>query len=405
VGTRYTAKTNETTTLNFLLVHNGTLVDAHEVRQVTIHATYQDALNDTNIIQVITSANITRVATGHYAYTAAILSTAGSYFDKVFLTPVSGQPEISFINDFSVNNPAQPGADQRQGFFFNNPITSDHYYPGWGMLVTPDEIRYVVTFGAKLVSSDAFHTYTDEMLQTYIDNAIGVLEADFGLDIYPRIVRYDDPIGSDGVVIPRNLTPGEANQVREMGYPYKRANAEYYMYVKLRRRPLQDVLDAKMVDPLGQNSVIDLFPMRIVKKGLDSRVQFFPRSTVPVAAGYPWLIAGKGFFNYPFDNYPDAIKIDYKTGWANAAAVPKDIAEAIRKIAGIYLLMDYGDGKTSGVASQSVSMNSISEAYTTGMSATSGMYTERVIEFAKELKQWYKINKARYKRNQLGVLG
>ncbi len=403
MGTRNHSTTQETTILEFQFFKNGSAFDAFAVSQVTIYGSYEDAQNNVNILQTITS--ITRLSTGRYQYTAAILPTAGTYYDRVWLTPEVGVAQESFISAFIISQYVGSGtADPRHGFFFNNPQASDHYAPGWGMLVTPDEIRYVVTFGAKLVSSDAFQTYTDEMLQGYIDNALGIIEADFGIDIYPRTVRYEDPIGSDGAVIPRSLPLNEANLVREMGYPYKRSNANYYMYVKLRRRPLLEVLDAQMLDPLGQNTLIDLFPMRIEKKGLDSRVQFFPRSTVPLVSGYPWLLAGGGFFNYPFDNYPDAIKIDYRTGWANASMVPKDIAEGLRKLAGIYLLMDYGDGKTSGVASQSVSMNSISEAITTGMSATSGMYTERVIEFAKELKLWYKINKTRYKRNQLGVL-
>lgn len=101
---RYTANVSESTTLEFQFLRAGTAYDAYSVNQVTIHSSYADAASDSNIIETISSGSITRVTTGLYQYTAAIISTAGTYFDKIFLTPTEGGTEISFINTFYVSS-------------------------------------------------------------------------------------------------------------------------------------------------------------------------------------------------------------------------------------------------------------------------------------------------------------
>ena len=101
---RYTANTSESTTLQFQFLHAGSAYDAYSVNNVTIHSSYSDAAADSNILETITSASIARISTGLYEYTASILTTAGTYFDKVFLTPTEGGSEISFINTFYVSS-------------------------------------------------------------------------------------------------------------------------------------------------------------------------------------------------------------------------------------------------------------------------------------------------------------
>ena len=109
MGNRYTANTIETTTLDFVLTKNGVSLDAHEINEVTIHATYEDAIANTNIIQTISSGSITHTSTGLYEYTAAIITTAGIKYDKIFLTPEDGGTEISFINTFNLVAPIYLG--------------------------------------------------------------------------------------------------------------------------------------------------------------------------------------------------------------------------------------------------------------------------------------------------------
>jgi hypothetical protein len=104
MGDRYTAINTETTTLEFQFLRNGANFDAYVVSKVTIHATYDDALDDANIIETIGAGTITRIALGKYQYTAAIIATGGIYYDKIFLTPVVGAIERSYINSFNVED-------------------------------------------------------------------------------------------------------------------------------------------------------------------------------------------------------------------------------------------------------------------------------------------------------------
>jgi hypothetical protein len=101
MGNRSYTTTQETTDLEFQLLQNGQPFDAAAVSQVVIYPSYNDAVNETNAVQTITA--ITHVSTGLYSYIAAIIATAGTYFDKMFLTPVVGGLPQTFINSFAVN--------------------------------------------------------------------------------------------------------------------------------------------------------------------------------------------------------------------------------------------------------------------------------------------------------------
>ena len=296
-------------------------------------------------------------------------------------------------------------AENRIGFAFNNPDTSSYYYTDWGKIVTPDELRYVVLFGTRLTSTDQSQTFTDEILQYYVDNAIGLVERDLNIDIYPRTVRHEDEIDqTTGERKPRTDIAGDVNQIREPGYPYRTQFAEHFLFTKLRRRPLQKVLKAVLIDPM-YFTAINLYTWRKEITGLESAVQFFPNQVVAAMGASPYMFLKNVNVRYPYEHYPNALLIDYVTGWPTAKDVPKDIVEIVRLLAGVAVLNDFGDGRTSALASQSTSLNSISESFNTTMSATSAMYGARIIQFRKQIEEWYKRNHRKYKRTVVGALG
>ncbi len=103
MGTRETANTNTSTTLQFQFLSQGIPYDAYSVDQVTIHASEEDAINNENIIQTIPSYSIVHTSTGLYTYVVNTISTEGVYYDKIFITPTSTVSQIYFINDFFVS--------------------------------------------------------------------------------------------------------------------------------------------------------------------------------------------------------------------------------------------------------------------------------------------------------------
>jgi hypothetical protein len=376
---------------------------------------------------VTSSANVgqpspIRLSQGNYEYTRAIGVDDEISLDWtiVWKLTINGN-ELSFSECFGVVAPgdAEFGSEEfRIGYAFNNPnLTSDRYYPGWGIIVHPDELRYLVGFGNKLVSPDANQTYDDNMLYYYIDYALTMIEKDLRIDILPRIVHHKDLRNStSGEIIPRTDIP-EADQeiingftveqkaklyFREDGYPYRNQNANNYSYIKLRRRPLREVNKSVLRDPLGEGTVLNLLPWLRETLGYEAKLQFYPDAQS--IAAFPYIPRDLFRVNFPYNHFPDAYLIDYKTGYLNAAEVPHDIRTAIMWLAGIWFLEDLSDGRAPGLASASANLNSISESYSTTQSATNSLFGARIAYYKTHMKNWMESNQYSYKRNFIGVL-
>lgn len=355
---------------------------------------------------VVSGGTSFRESVGFYSYVHSIASTAEiSDSWKIIWNIRINDADLTFEEYFTVLEPGDAGFgddEQRIGFAFNNPdLVSDHHAPGWGLLVTPDELRYVVLFGTKLVSPDANQTYDDNMLQYFIDNAIASVERDLDIDLLPRVSRHQNRIDSSGNEVERTDIPDDEITVRESGYPYRPNPARNYLYTQLRRRPLRRILSARLVDPV-MNDLIDIYAWRHEKKGFESAVSFFPNSAT--FASYPFFAGGLTQIRYPFNNFPDALLMDYETGFERASEVPGEFRDVIRWTAGMQLLEDFGDGKSPGIASASANLVSISEAFSTTQSATNSLYGARIEYYRKHLKEWYTRNAHKYRRNFIGTL-
>lgn len=108
-GTRIDANTASPTDLTFNFTLNGADFAPYSVTKVEIYNDYNDAQNNVNIIETIDEANITiddsksrPGINSTIKYTAAILSTSASYFDKIYIVPRDGESTITFINTFFV---------------------------------------------------------------------------------------------------------------------------------------------------------------------------------------------------------------------------------------------------------------------------------------------------------------
>jgi len=306
--------------------------------------------------------------------------------------------------------------ENRSGFAFNNPdISSDYHAPSWGLLVTADELRYDEMFGNALIAEADSQSITDDQLLDYARLAIRHMEVELNIDILPRRIRYDDPIGEDGNEEPRTdfddsdftsrMTAKqlEALYLREPGYSYKVIAARKESRVKMRRRPVRDLLTAKFVDPYYGNTVIDLMPYRIVKKGFTGVCHFRPRQLTTRTNYYAYI-----WTNYLFRPYNNDIQslylLDYETGYENCQDVPDEFRNIIKKLAAVTLMNIYGDGKLAAIASRSVNLNSVSESINTTLSATSATFGARIMQYQKEIKAWFTQNRSKYSRTSIGRL-
>lgn len=363
----------------------------------------------------------TRLSIGIYEYNRVIgLNDEKSNQWKIIWKIRINGNDLTFEEFFSVVEPGDAefgDSEFRTGYAFNKPdLTSNYHYPNWGYLLHPDELRFMVGFGFKLVSPDANQTYDDNMLQWYIDVSLGMIERDLDIDLLPRTIRYQD-LRDRTTGIRKARTDLDTENaffastgsekagrfyIREAGYPYRNLNANNYMFIKLRRRPLREVNKVTLQDPLSEGSIIDLLPWAREKLGFESRLQFYP--DIQTLGGSPYVPTQLFRINYPFNHFPDAFLIDYETGYLNASLVPMEFRGVMMWTAGILLMEDLSDGRAPGISSASVNLNSISESYSTTQSATNSLLGARIAYYKKRHKEWMQINGHKYRRNLIGVL-
>lgn len=305
--------------------------------------------------------------------------------------------------------------DTRLGFAFNNPDTTSNYLaPNFGLIMTADELRYDELFGNPLIAEADSQAITDEQLSEYVRLAIRYLEVELNIDILPRRIRYNNPIGESGDEEPRTdyddsdftskMNRKQLTELyrREPGYPYRVVASRHECRIKLRRRPVRDLLTAKLVDPYFGNIVYDLMPYRIVKQGYTGVCYFRPRQLTSRVNVY------QNIWQYLFSPYSNdrqgVFLIDYETGYENCQDVPDEFRYIIRKLAAVTLMNLYGDGKFAAIASRSVNLNSVSESISTTMSATSAAFGARIIQYQKEIKAWFAQNRSKYSRTIIGCL-
>lgn len=308
--------------------------------------------------------------------------------------------------------------ETRVGFAFNNPdINNDYHAPSWGLLVSHDELRYDEMFGNQLIAEADSQSITDEQLLDYSRIAIRFLEVELNIDILPRRIRYDDGISEDGSVDTRtdyddstyiaaykNRKQSQELYIREQGYAFRVIQARKEFRVKLRRRPVRDILTANFVDPYYGATIIDLMPYRIIKKGFSGTCYFRPRLLTTRTNAYQYI--WQNYLRMPYSRDLQRIfLLDYETGYYNCQDVPDELRNIVKKLAAVTLMNIYGDGKLAAIASRSVNLNSVSESISTTLSATSATFGARIIQYQKEIKQWFVQNRSKYSRTSIGVLG
>jgi hypothetical protein len=96
--------------------------------------------------------------------------------------------------------------------------------------------------------------------------------------------------------------------------------------------------------------------------------------------------------------------IDYIVGFESSDDVPMDLREVIGKKAAVSLLNIIGRGLMSGFSSSSLSMDGVSESFSSTQSATSAYYGADVKQYESEIKDYISENRLKFSSIQLGSL-
>jgi hypothetical protein len=290
--------------------------------------------------------------------------------------------------DYVYSNWVRCGNTGPVGYSFNNYTPA----PGtWGNAICPDDLRYTYLWGTDFKATNGM-PYTDEQIQYFINASIADLERRLNITIKKVRIRCNPE--------KRNLKKGVDYDVEEGYYEFKRHKIEKYGIIATRKKPIiklhglnlltrfvpcQNLTDSTVVDKTKGLLKMLKRPIRPSETSLGIQTAINPYGTE--------------LFN-PFLFY----EVDYDAGYETSDDIPMDLREAIGKNAAISLLNVIGDGLMSGFSSSSLSMDGVSESFSSTQSATSAYFGARIKVYEDELKDYIEEVKRKFGHLQIGSI-
>jgi len=277
---------------------------------------------------------------------------------------------------------------EKVGYVFKNyrPPTGE-----WGTALTADDIRFHFLWGVDLIANnDEKVEVADTQLEFAIESAVEEFEHFFNIDIRKRVYKAK-PVGLTRAVEWRE---GVDYTNEDEPYDFDPDMWSNYGFLQLRHRPILSVESATLQSPY-QTDVLDLTDWVSIYK-MPGQLTFYPKGSTVYGMGYAGsgiLAAWPGMMNR---KYPQGYKIDYTTGFETSDFIPKDLRNAIGLLATINVLNWVGDGLMAGFSSSSVSLDGLSESFSSTQSATSAFFGARIKAYTDQLKEFVKNNKNKY---------
>jgi len=290
--------------------------------------------------------------------------------------------------DFSYSNWVRCGNTGPVGWSFNNYTPP----PGqWGEICTPDDLRYTWIFGNEFRGTNG-QIFTDDQIKYYVDLAVAEMERTLNITIKKVRVKCNPDT--------RGLEKGKDYDLEEGLYEFKFMKIQKYGQIVTRKHPIIKLHGISLVtrfvptQDLLSTTIVDKTKgvLKLMKRPIRPSETFGGIQT----ALNPY---GKEQLN-PFLFY----QVDYDAGFESAADVPLDLRMAISKTAAIALLNSIGDGLMAGFSSSSLSMDGMSESFSSTQSATSAYFGARIQQYHKELEPFIEDAKRKYGHLAIGSI-
>jgi hypothetical protein len=231
-------------------------------------------------------------------------------------------------------------------------------------------------FGIPLTDED-LNEYPDTAIEGHIEKAIAWMEHELQIAIRPT-------------------------QVLDEHHDYDIGDYTQFCYLQVYQFPVLSV-DRLVAAYAGQD--IMTFPLDWVHVYKESgQLQL-----IPTNGSLSQVLLGQGsgsllpLITNRLASMPHLFRVDYTTGFA-ANAVPADISDLIAKKACINIMNILGDILLgAGIASQSVSLDGLSESVSTTQSAENNAYSARVRMYEQEIKKYLPQLRSHYKGLRLAV--
>ena len=272
--------------------------------------------------------------------------------------------------------------------------TFGNYHPAgdeWGLIVTPDDCRYTYLWGTDFKATNGTY-FTDEQIKFFIVEATRYLERELNISIIKTKIKSQ---AED-----RNLVKGTDYDEEESLYDFSYRKIQRYGMIQTRHRPVINVEKCTLINRGGSD--IDLLKDSVIdrKKGV---IKFLKRPFMPSETAKGISTAVSRFGSETFQPHL-FYAIDYTAGYKTSDDVPEDLRQIIAKVAAISLLNVIGDGLMSGFSSSSLSMDGISESFSSTQSATSAYFGARIAVYQKEVKEYIEDNRYRFGFLPIGAL-
>lgn len=276
---------------------------------------------------------------------------------------------------------------QRIGWTFLNYSVPQGQF---GDILTADDLRYTYLWGIDFKASNG-ETFTDAQIKSKIHSSVLEIARALKITIYKTRIKCNP---AKGVL-------GEDYDETEDAYTYRSDRWHRTGRVILRKRPILSV-DSFVLQSITDQKILDLENWARIdhRKGV---IGFFPRaganSEIRITPAV--MTMGMSFLN---GSYPHGYKIDYTAGFENASLVPDDLRDIIAKAAACKLLNIIGDGLIAGFSSSSLSMDGVSESFSSTQSATSAYFGARIKVYIDDIKEYLKENRSKFGNMTIGSI-
>jgi hypothetical protein len=243
-------------------------------------------------------------------------------------------------------------------------------------IISVSELKTNYLFGIDLTDDNGV-PYPDSMFEWYIKSAVSWVEHRLDLPLRPK-------------------------SIADERHDYYKQDYESYIYIHLKEYPVTAVTKVQMVLP--GDTIVQDFDTSWFQLRKDSGVLHI----VPGTGGASTILFGSGGAWLPFYRnanqwVPDVFRVTYTAGFEEGQ-FPDDIRDVVGKVAAFGPLHIAGDLLGgAGIASQSLSIDGLSQSYNTTSSATNSGYGSRILAYNRDIKEQIPTLRKYYKGNAMVV--
>ena len=303
----------------------------------------------------------------------------------------SASVENPELKDFAFTCWIKFGVPDAVGYSFKNYKVPEGE---WGTVLTPDDLRYTYMWGIDFKATNG-SKFSDEQAQFFIDAATAEMERRLNITIRKRRIKCED-------VIEKNHLKRKVDyDDEETPYDFSYRKIQRYGMIQTKQRPLLKVTRCMLLNK-GHNDDVDLLPSTVLDKK-NGVIKFLKR---PFKPNDTWKGICEAISPFGAETWNSHLfySIDYDAGYETSDDIPDDLRHNIGIMIAISLLNVIGDGLMAGFSSSSLSMDGVSESFSSTQSATSAMYGARIMEYRKEIEDYIQANKFKFGFFRVGAL-